>query len=676
MRFSPQTMTKRQARVAGLRRGWVRWALACLPGASLWLAGTALADDLLDLPIEQLMQVKVTTATLSDESLRTVPSSLSVFTREDIRRLGLTNLNALINLVPGYQGSRGDDSTLSFSLSSRGRRVGSSGREVLVLLNGQRLNNDWTGGAGQHTNLIPIENVERVELIRGPGSALYGSNALMGVINIITRSERELTVAAGPEGYRHGSFQWQAASEQGSVELYARDSRREGAALPLFEPFAHPATPVMVDSQDPFRADDLYLRGMLGEFTLSAYSSSRDSQQFYVAGYVDDNSNAYDTRAHFLTLEWQHALGDSLTLEGRLFQNERQLDVESAVSLVPYYLLDGVVDERERGTQWIVQGDAGSARWLLGWEWRNPELTDSRYSFGPPANPHQVQAIQAEEGGRYIQGWFGQYQQALTDALQLIAGLRHDAYSDFGEHLSPRLGLVQQAGRSDTFKVLYSEAFRAPSRIETSVLSQEFKSNPDLQPETARTGELVWMHVFGTGYVTGTLFDTCIDDAILETVTPQLQRTWVNGQQSVSGLELEWLNRWGERWESRLAFTRFMHLDTDVSAESATLLGGSFSYRYRAWTLSMLANYQGEKRDRNEQEFPADITTTEYTRFGGRTLMDMQVAYEWRRGLNLFLHADNLFDRAYEAPANRAPNWAGVPGPGRQLVAGVRWQLD
>lgn len=626
--------------------------------------------------MEELMQVRVTTSTLSDESLKTVPSSMTVYTRADIRRLGLTHLRQLINLVPGYQGSRADDSGLSFSLSSRGRRVGSSGREVLILINGQRLNNDWTGGAGQHTNLIPIENVERVELIRGPGSALYGSNAMMGVINIITRSDRELVVSAGSDGYRHSSAQWQAQGEAGKVELYARDTRSDGEDLTLYEPFTSPATPVTIDSADPYRANDVYLRTVVGEFTLSGMASSRDGQQFYVAGYADDASNSYDTRADHVNLGWRHELGNNLTLEGHLFQSQRQLSVLSAVSLVPYAILEGSTDERERGTQWILQGRVDEARWLVGWEWRNPILTDTQYFFGPPANPTLVQAYQAPEDDRTIRGWFAQYQQKMTDSLELIAGLRHDHYSDFGEHLSPRLGLVQQAGQFDTFKLLYSEAFRAPSRIETSVISPEFESNPDLDPETARTTEFIWLHLFEQGYVSGTLFNTRIDDAILETVTPLLRRTWVNSQQSVSGLETEWLYHWTDSWQSRLAFTRLWKLDTDVSAESASLLGGSVSYENRGWTLSLLANFQGPKRDSNEQDVPADITSTEYTRFGGRTLYGLHLGYQVLPQLNLYLHGDNLFDKQYYAPANRAPNSVGAPGNGRLLLAGFRWQID
>lgn len=659
-------------------RRLTRWSLAgvlCLLPPVALARGTP-SHDLLDMSMEELMQVKVTSSTLSDENLKTVPSSMTVFTRADIRRLGLKHLRDLINLVPGFQGSRADDSVLSYSVSSRGRRVGSSGREVLVLVDGQRLNNDWTGGAGQHTNLISIENAERVELIRGPGSALYGSNAMLGVINIITRSERELVLETGTDDRRHASAQWRAEGEHGRIDVYARDTRSGGEDLVLFEPFTNPATPVQVNSSDPFRANDLYVRGEAGDFFLSGMASTRDAQHFYVAGYVDDLSNSYDTRTDNLALGWRHAFTDALKLEGRVFQSHRQLSVISAVSLVPYFLLQGSTDEREQGTQWTLQGRVGEARWLAGWEWRNPEMTDTFYIFGPPQNPTQVQAYQAPEDGRYIRGWFGQYQQKLADSLELIAGLRQDNYSDFGDHLSPRLGLVQQAGNNDTFKLLYSEAFRAPSRIETSVISPEFESSPNLKPETAKTTELIWLHFVDSGYVATTLFESRIDDAILETVTPLLRRTWVNSQQSVSGLELEWQYHWSEHWQSRMALTRLFSLDTATSAESDNLLGGSVSYENGGWTLSLLANYQGPKLDANEQNIPANITSTEYTRFGGRTLYGVHVAYQLTPALNLYLHGDNLFDKQYYSPANRGPNFVGAPGTGQLILAGLRWEVD
>jgi outer membrane receptor protein involved in Fe transport len=653
-------------------RPWVLVLALC----GLPLPVTAMpGDDLLDLSMEELLQVKITTSTLQDENLASVPSSLTVYTRADIRRLGLQNLTELVNLVPGLQGSRVDDGTLNFSLSSRGRRSSAAWREILVLVDGQRINNEWNGGAGQHTNLIPIEHVDRVEFIRGPGSALYGSNAMMGVINIITRSERELVAEAGTDDHTHVSAQWRQDGDAGAVELYARDTRSGGENLRLFEPSPNPATPEWVNSSDPFRANDLYLRGHLGAFSASLMGTSLDTEKYYVAGYVDETGNYRDTRTQLANVGWKQDLAFDLTLQGQIFFAERDLAIRAAPSLVPYLILEGSTDERERGTQWIVQGKLAQSRWLLGWEWRNPELRDTSYQIGTPLNPVMIQAQQAPEEGRIIRGWFGQFQHKIVDNLELTAGLRRDDYSDVGDHLSPRLGLVWQAGQRDTLKLLYSEAFRAPSPIEMHVISPEFQASPDLKPETANTVEVIWLHFFDRGYVSTTLFDARIDAAIVEKVTPLLRRTWVNSNLSMSGLELEWQMRWTRRWQSRLALTQLHHLDDATSDESDSLLSGSVSYEYQAWTASLFANYQGPKRDSNEQDFPADITTLEYTDFGGRTLVGAHLAWRMTDALELYSHADNLFDKQYYSPANRAPNYVGAPGTGRLLTLGMRWQL-
>jgi outer membrane cobalamin receptor len=647
--------------------------LLLLPLTSIVWAGD---PGLYGLSLSELTRVKVTTSTLQDETLKSVPSSLSVCTRQDIRRLGLKNLNELINLVPGYQGSRSDDSTLSYSVSSRGRRIGSSGREILVLINGQRLNNDWTGGAGQHTNLIPIENIERVEFVRGPGSSLYGSNAMMGVINIITRSEREAKMEVGADQYRHASLQWSAEGDPGRIEVYGRDTRSDGEHLHLFEPFPQTDTPTWVDSNDPYRADDVFLRAKTGDFSLQAMMLARDAEQYYVAGYVDNGSNAYDTRANFFNVEWTHALSSTLALEGQLFHSRHELTVNSALQLSPYLLLEGVVNEQSDGTRWILKQSTPRQTWLLGWEWRNPDLIDTSYQVGPPDMPDLLQRNQSTEDDRYIRGAFGQYQQFLSSRLEITLGVRHDSYSDVGDHVSPRIGLVQTIDENNVLKALFSEAFRAPSRIETSVISPEYESNPALAPETASTGELVWLHFVEQGYFSATAFHTRIDDAIIETVTPELKRTWVNGEMRMSGLETEWHYQWNHQWQSRLAVTRLFTQEGDINHDADSLLGGSVSYADEAWTLALLVNIQSEKHDANEQDVPADISDTETTRFGGHSLYGAHLNRQLTPALDLYLHADNLFDKRYRSPANRAPNDVGMPEHGRLITAGMRLTFD
>lgn len=643
------------------------------------MAGAACAEevDLLSLSLEELMQTKVTSSTLTEESLQTVPSSMTLFTRAEIRRLGLQNLSDLVNLIPGFQSSRSDSFVLNQTVSSRGRRLGNTGSEILILLDGQRLNNDWSGGFSQSDSLVKLENVERVEFIRGPGSSIYGSNAVMGVINIVTGSQRELAVESGDYGRRKGSVSWRWQNDVGSLAIYASTAESRGEKFNIFDPFSSATAPVYVPTRDPYAADDVYLSAALGEFSLNARFASRDMEQFYVAGYVDKANNFYRTDSNSVNLGWQHNFAQGFKLEGHVFTSYKEFELQAAASLTPYLIIHGGIDEQEHGTQWTLQGNYDKAHWMLGWEWRNPALIDTEARLGPPTNRDLLHLAQSPEDDRIINGFFAQLQRPLNESLALTLGLRHDGYSDFGSHLSPRIGLVQQWNDLDTFKLLYSEAFRAPSRIETSVMnSSGFEQNPMLQPETAKTAELVWLRILSKGYVATTLFNTHVQDAIVETVTPTLKRSWGNSQQSVAGVEFEWQSHWSERWQSRIAVTHMLKPVGYIHTESNTVLGGSVSYQQRRWTYSLLANFQGAKRDPNEQDIPADITTTEFTEYGGRSIYNAYVAYLTSNQMEFYVRVNNLLDKDYLLPANRPANVIGVPSSGRSLAAGMRWAFN
>lgn len=636
------------------------------------------ADPLFAMSLEDLLQVKLTSSTLTDETLKTVPASMTVYSRADIRSMGLQSLAELVNYVPGYQSYRSDASSINRSVSSRGRSVGSSGSEILVLLDGQRLNNDWSGGAGQVDSLVSLENVERVEFIRGPGSAIYGSNATTGVINIITRSQREVVADAGSHKSRHSSVQWHLEGSAGKLDVYGNHAQSEGEALSLF----NPSTRTEIPSRDPYRADDAYLRWELGEFSLAARAASSDTQQFYAVGFTDkaDASTYYDTRTDSLNLGWKHVLGDSLSIEGHVFNSHKSFQLRAAISASGLTLLEGGIKERERGTQWVLQGGQGKARWLLGWEWRNPVLADTSAHVGTLANPYGIIPLlpQALENGRVINSEFVQLQYAFSDSLELTTGLRHDKYSDFGGHNSPRIALVQQLGGQDTLKALYSEAFRAPNRGESGVLnSSAIQQNPNLRPETAKTTELIWLHLLNAGVLSTTLFNTQVSDAIIESAVnvPPLKRQPVNGRLTVAGLESEWQYHWNAHWQSRMAVTYIFDPVGPIRSQSSTLFGGNLSYEDKAWTATLLANFQGRIRDPNEQDLPANITTTETTDFGGRSLFGAHLSYRVQPALELFLNLSNLFDKRFLSPALRPANYVGAPGSGRALMLGLRWGL-
>lgn len=642
------------------------WLFALSP-----IASAQQANQLLDLSIEDLLAVKVTSSTLTEENLRSVPASMSVYTRADIRRLGLKNLAELVNYVPAFQSYRSDSSSLNRHISARGRSIANAGPEILILIDGQRINNDWHGGAGVVDSLISLENVERIEFIRGPGSAIYGSNAMTGVINIITQSQRELRVETGSHQREHTSVQWRTQGEAGALDLYAKSVRTTGETQTLYDP----TTNTLRTGRDPYSAQDLYVRGALGEFSLAARYSRRDTQEFYAIGYTDDDAY-FDTQTHSINLGWKHPLSSQLTLEGHVFSSYKFYRGRAAISADQLTVYEGGIVEREHGTQWVLQGEYEQARWLLGWEWRNPELINTASHLGTLDNPRAIAPLilQAPENDRQINSVFVQLQLPLTETLALTTGLRHDDYSDTGGNNSPRIALVQQVNDTDSVKLLYSEAFRAPTRLESSVINQvTVVNNPDLRPETAKTTELIWVRNSARGFISATLFDTRADDAVVDSVasTPALKRKPINSDLSLRGLELEWQQRWYEHWRAGVALTHIIDPVGDIHTQSNHLFGGSLSYENHKWTASLLANYQGSTLDPNEQNRPADITSVETTRFGGRSLFGLHLNYQFNQDLSVYLHGENIFNKDYYSPAFRPGNYQGVPGNGQAWTLGA-----
>jgi outer membrane cobalamin receptor len=149
-------------------------------------------DDIYDMSIDELLQIRITGATLTKESIKTVPASASIYTHKEIARLGIDSLNDLMNLMPGFQSYRTSDAPVQYPFSVRGRRIGTAAAEVLVLMDGQRYMEPASNGSGRIFPKIPLDNIERVEFIRGPGSAIYGANAMLAVINIITKKEHKV----------------------------------------------------------------------------------------------------------------------------------------------------------------------------------------------------------------------------------------------------------------------------------------------------------------------------------------------------------------------------------------------------------------------------------------------------------------------------------------------------
>ncbi|MFQ5482729.1 MAG: TonB-dependent receptor plug domain-containing protein, partial [Nitrospinaceae bacterium] len=178
--------------------GFFLW-LPAGPGHAAAAPGQPPVEDLALMSLEQLMEVTVISTSKKEEKWFQSSSAVFVITQEDIRRSGILELPEIFRIVPGMQVARLDAN--KWGISARGFN-GRFSNKLLVLVDGRTVYNDIFGGMVWDEYQLPLETIERIEVIRGPGGTLWGANAMNGVINIITKNAKDsqgamITAGAG-----------------------------------------------------------------------------------------------------------------------------------------------------------------------------------------------------------------------------------------------------------------------------------------------------------------------------------------------------------------------------------------------------------------------------------------------------------------------------------------------
>jgi iron complex outermembrane receptor protein len=454
----------------------------------------------------------VTIATGTPVPVTRAPAVASVITSEDIRAIGATDLDEVLETVPGMHVGR---SSIRYSpiYTIRGIGVGiQSNTSVLQLQNGIPMTTMFNGDRGSAWIGVPVENIARIEVIRGPGSALYGADAFAGVINVITKTAAD---TPGTElGVRGGSFNtgdaWvQHGGTHGGVDVaaYLRVGSSDGSGETIRVRSSPAPGPVSTD----YEAVDGSLNLAADQWRLRLGYKLRDKQGTGagVSTALDPSSKS---RAENLTgdLSWTDAqVAPGLAMGATASFLYYALTYPDNVMLLPPSAkppngLIGGPNQWERQLRLSAfaaySGLAGhSLRLGIGAD--NLDLyrakTVKNYLFnaagvpvvtGPAIDytaiqPHirpqqrQVAYLFVQDEWRFLRDW------------TLTAGVRHDDYSDFGGTTNPRLALVWAAAYDLTAKLLHGRAFRAPSFNEQYGINPVANGNPNLRPETIETSE-------------------------------------------------------------------------------------------------------------------------------------------------------------------------------------------
>ncbi|MGB7608666.1 MAG: TonB-dependent receptor [Candidatus Sulfotelmatobacter sp.] len=527
---------------------------ACL-GAMLLLLFVASAaaqqapQDLGQASLEELGSIQVYSASKHMQSASDAPSSVSVITADEIQKYGYRTLADILENVRGFYVTYDRDYTF---IGVRGfGRLGDWNSRVLLLVDGHRINNNVDGQAMIGSEfLIDVDLIERVEIVRGPSSSLYGSQAFLAVINVITRRpphHKNLELSFAPASF--GTLQGRATygTQYHGIGMLLSGTFYNSVGPTLFYPqFDSPATKYGVTKNTDYENFEHILATLTFHgFTLQGLFSARDKvvPTGYFGTIFNDPRTANLDYHQYLDLSYQHPIGDGWKLDARTSYDQIRLQAPLA-----YYtgLPDGstTVDTYSfRGNWW--DGEVKLSRTLLE-KHRitvGTEITDNlrqdQGEYLPIGN-----TFTADPTSSLIWALYGQDEFTIVPTLTLSAGVRYDHYSDFGGTTNPRLALIYRVFHPTTLKLLYGTAFRAPLPFElTPDLGSFYDDNLKLVPEQIRSVEGVVEQTFGEHFtLSGSVFHNSIDNLItLETNSADDQQQYQNDDKAVAtgaGVEL------------------------------------------------------------------------------------------------------------------------------------------
>jgi iron complex outermembrane receptor protein len=636
-------------------------------------AASAEQRPVADLSLEDLLKLKVETvfgASRVVQEITHAPASVTVITREEIRAHGYRTLAHVLRSVRGFYMT--NDRNYSY-VGVRGfARPGDYNCRVLVLVNGHRLNDTVFEGALLGTESpLDVALFERVEVIRGPSSSVYGTSAFFGVVNLVTRPGGSLNgveaeAQLGSEMMRSGRVTVGGRTSRGleglaSATGFATDGNRR-LYYPEFDDGA-PGAGIAHDA-DADASRSAFGSARAGSLQLQAGFGSRRKTiptGAFETIFDDPRTRTRDART-FVDLQFTHRVRPRTTVLFRAAYDHYEYDGSYAYE-------PGLFRDNARGG-WVTTEATGVRRFqrhalTAGIEYRN--------------NLRQNQSAVDETGvllddrrSSQTVGLYAEDEFRITSKVLLNAGLRYDDYFEgFGSTVNPRVALITSPFEATTVKVLYGRAFRTPNPYE--LYYDKSPLSAELGPERISTREIVAEQRLGTRMqVTASLFQNHVTDLITQRsgsdeTLDGLYYVNLDGV-TATGTELELQTDLPGHLRTRVAYAY------GLTSETATRLRVSNSPGHVATVVldapiartGLIVAFNGHSIGTRR--------TVHDARVPGAFVADVTLSrYPSRRGLGFSASLHNLFDASYGDPGSVEHRQQTIVQDGRTIRVRATW---
>lgn len=655
--------------------------------------------------------LSVSIASKKDEKVTKAPSIVTVITAEEINNMGAKTLTDILVIVPGFSVIKEG----AFGVVRFGARgIRESDEKIKVLVDGHSLNIPFNGSAATYFDDLPLKNVKRIEIIRGPGSALYGANAFLGVINIITKDADDIDGVKLVSGF--GSFDTQeygilfgktfsGVEVSGFADFFNTNGLSETidedvlSGLPIFNRFS--STPG--DTDDSRNKLDLNLKLTYKDLEFNTKYMNKDTEPFVGPGYTLTDDSAQSFNYIMADLRYKIKMNEKVTITPRIYYD--QLDSEFLEEALPdgftipfdingdgkiESFSDGMVGSavstsRRLGADILMDYDLTKSNSIslgFNYEWERLDNVSFHANFDPitGAALEDFQSVSnsanwIREVYRQIWAIYIQDKWDITDDLSLSIGIRHDHYSDFEGSTNPRIGLVWNFIKNANLKILYGQAFRAPAFDELYTINNPiFIGNADLKPETIRTYEIGLDYKLGAKTnVNVNYFFNVIRDTIglAQKTSPTAPQIFSNlDGANIQGVEFELKHDFGK---GTYAFANYTYQDAESKGDpipGAVKHKGNIGVNLALtkYLTTNLYTFISDKRIRDADDARDDLPGYAVTNL---TLTLKNILDRMKVKASLF----NMFDKDYDdpAPINTLPK--DIPKPGRTFYIEVDYKF-